>query len=174
MENKSRRSLLKFGVVGGIMLATGGAIYRSMHPAHFSRYQPDAEAETILRALIPAILDGALPSEPSARTQGIDRAVKNIKIAIAGLPYHSQKEVADLFALLSMSLSRRLLTGISDWASASSADVAVFLQEWRTHRTETLQTAYHALHDLTLGPWYGDPENWPRIGYPGPLKELSS
>jgi hypothetical protein len=37
-----------------------------------------------------------------------------------------------------------------------------------------LQSAYHALHDLIFGGWYADSASWAAIGYPGPLKELSS
>ena len=50
--------------------------------------------------------------------------------------------------------------------------MSAFLQEWRFHRIDMLQTAYHALHDLIIGSWYADPVTWQAIGYPGPLKEL--
>lgn len=177
MENKGRRSFLKLGVVAAVALAAGGAIYRSRNPSSYARNELDQAAQEVLRALIPALLHGALPpvAETAARQAAIEAALKNTQIAISGLPYHSQKEVADLFGLLSMSLSRRLLTGLSsDWKEAKLEDISACLQEWRTHRTETLQTAYHAMHDLVLGPWYGNPANWQHIGYPGPLKELSN
>jgi hypothetical protein len=31
-----------------------------------------------------------------------------------------------------------------------------------------LRVAYFALHELVFAAWYGDPQSWPRIGYPGP------
>ena len=37
---------------------------------------------------------------------------------------------------------------------------------------ELLRSAYAALHDLVLGAWYGNPDNWPGIGYPGPAEIL--
>lgn len=177
MENKGRRSFLKLGVVAAVALAAGGAIYRSRNPSSYAKNELDAAAQDVLRALIPALLHGALPpiSESTARQTAIEAALSNVKLAVGGLPYHSQKEVADLFGLLSMRLSRRLLTGLSsDWKEAKLEDISACLQEWRMHRTETLQTAYHAMHDLVIGPWYGNPANWQRIGYPGPLKELST
>jgi hypothetical protein len=94
--------------------------------------------------------------------------------AILGLPLTAQKEVQDLFGLLALAPARRALTGVSSgWANATDAQVTGFLQEWRFHSLDMLQTAYHALHDLIIGSWYADPASWAAIGYPGPMKELA-
>ena len=70
--------------------------------------------------------------------------------------------------------ARRLLAGVSGgWSGADAAQVSAFLQDWRFHRFDMLQSAYHALHDLIIGAWYADPSTWAAIGYPGPMKELS-
>eukprot|EP01030_Chromulinospumella_sphaerica_P009081 gene9081-8893_t len=82
------------------------------------------------------------------------------------------KEVQDLFGLLALAPARRLLAGVSaSWEQAEPAEVADFLQSWRSHRLAMLQTAYLALHDLVLGSWYADPSSWAAIGYPGPRKD---
>lgn len=176
MENQKRRSFLKLGAVGALVLATGGLIYRQTHRAAGveDRFLLQGEARTVLAAIVPALLGSALPLEAAARQAAIKTALDNTQQAISGLPFHAQKEIGDLFGLLALAPARRLLTGMSqDWAQAPQAEVARFLQEWRTHKTETLQTAYHALHDLVIGPWYGNSAVWASIGYPGPIKELS-
>lgn len=174
MENKARRRFLQVGIGSGLLLAAGGAIYRSRNPSTFSRSPLDAQADTVLRALIPALLSGALPTEAAARSKAIESALAGTRQAVAGLALPAQKEVADLFGLLALAPARRLLTGLSDdWPQMQTADLTRVLQEWRLHRTQTLQTAYHALHDLVIGPWYGNPDNWAAIGYPGPLPALA-
>ncbi|HEX7984503.1 MAG TPA: hypothetical protein VF616_13385 [Duganella sp.] len=171
----SRRSFLKLGVAGAIALAAGGAVYRLTHaPAQPQRFALDAATATLLAALIPSMLGPVLPTDPAARAAAIERTAGQVGAAIAGLPLASQKQVGDLFGMLSLAPVRRLLAGVpGGWARAAPADVDAFLQRWRHHRLRTLQTAYHALHDLILGAWYAQPANWAAIGYPGPIKELA-
>ena len=163
-----RRSFLKAGLLGGLALAAGGAVYRQLRPAAAERFALDAEGRTMLAVLIPAVT-GETP-DAAALQAAIDR----VGAAINGLPLRVQKEISDLFGLLSMAPTRRLLAGVPAWPEATPEQVAAFLQSWRTHRTEMLQTAYHGLHDLVIGGWYAEPSTWAAIGYPGPMKELSA
>lgn len=169
-----RRSFLKAGLLGGLALVAGGAVYRQLRPATPSRFALDAAGRTMLAAVIPAIVGPVLPAEAAARQQALAAATERVAGAIQGLPLATQKEISDLFGLLCMAPTRRLLAGVPDWPEASPPQVAAFLQGWRTHRTEMLQTAYQGLHDLVLGAWYSEPSTWAAIGYPGPLKELSA
>jgi len=89
--------------------------------------------------------------------------------AVAGLSAASQQEIGELFGLLVIAPARRVLDGVSTpWREASVAEVGEFLQSWRFSRLSLLQSAYGALHDLTYGAWYGRPEAWQAISYPGP------
>jgi hypothetical protein len=168
----SRRTFLKAGALGVLVLAAGGGIYRATHPAAPARFALDGEARAALHAIVPAILAGALPS--AGREAAIDAAIARVHQAILGLPLATQSEVQDLFGLLALAPARRLLTGISGgWANADPAQVSAFLQDWRVHRLGLLRSAYGALHDLVLGSWYADPSSWAAIGYPGPIPELA-
>lgn len=172
----SRRGFLKTGIVGALLIAAGGGIYRlARGPAAPGRFVMDGEARAAIDAIVPAMLDGALPTDAAERSAAIARATAGVQGAIGGLPLATQQEIADLFGLLALAPARRFLAGVPvSWAEASPDQVAAFLQGWRLHRLGMLQVAYHALHDLVLGAWYADPAAWPAIGYPGPLKELSS
>ena len=166
----SRRNFLKAGLIGTLALTTAGGIYRVLQPSVTStRFILDDKARSALTAIAPVMIgniDAALPDR--------DRAVSLVSEAIAGLPLTTQKEIQDLFVLLTLGPTRRFLAGVPDeWDKARPEDVAAFLQSWRHSRIGLLQTAYHALHDLIIGPWSADASNWAAIGYPGPLKELS-
>ncbi|WP_070313157.1 hypothetical protein [Janthinobacterium sp. HH107] len=171
-----RRSFLKLGVLGACALAAGGAAYRLVRgPAPAGRFVLDGEARAALAAIVPAMLGSALPQEAPARAAALDGAIAGVDTAIHGLPLAAQQEVQDLFGLLALAPARRFVAGVKDgWHAADPAQVAAFLQAWRTHRLATLQTAYLALHDLILGAWYADAAHWAAIGYPGPLPELSA
>ncbi|PHV37497.1 hypothetical protein [Janthinobacterium sp. BJB304] len=171
-----RRSFLKLGVLGACALAAGGTAYRLVRgPAPPGRFVLDGEARAALAAIVPAMLGSALPQEAPARAAALDGAIAGVDTAIHGLPLAAQQEVQDLFGLLALAPARRFVAGVKDgWHAADPAQVAAFLQAWRTHRLATLQTAYLALHDLILGAWYADAAHWAAIGYPGPLPELSA
>ena len=170
----TRRSFLKVGVLAVATLAAGGAIYRyTQGQGAPQRFALTGEAKAVIDAIVPAMLGGVLPTDAAARKAAIDTTTQGVHQAILGLPLGTQKEVADLFGLLALGPARRFLAGIPDgWGQASDAQVAQFLQDWRYHRFATLQTGYHALHDLIIGAWYANPSSWPGIGYPGPVKEL--
>ncbi|HYC42854.1 MAG TPA: hypothetical protein VEB70_07690 [Noviherbaspirillum sp.] len=166
----SRRSFLKVGLLGTLALATAGGLYRITRPAEPpGPFTLDDGAKSVLAAVVPAMLKDAVNSPPD-----IDAAIRRAVDAIHGLPLSAQKEVQDLFALLTLGPSRRLLAGVpDDWGQAKPADVAAFLQDWRFSRIALFQGAYLGLHDLITGSWYSHESTWASIGYPGPIKELS-
>lgn len=170
----SRRSFLKIGVAGACTLAAGGAIYRLVNPASSPhRFALEGPAQTVLNAVIPAMLGPVLPGAGQARAEALRAASQRVRDAVLGLPLATQKEVQDLFGLLALGPARRLLAGVAGgWEHADPGQVQAFLDSWRTHSLQTLQVGYHALHDLITGAWYADPSTWEAIGYPGPMKEL--
>lgn len=167
----SRRSFLKMGLAGVAALAALGGGYAVLHKGKGpGKYVLDDAAKQVFSAIIPVLLAGALPPGP----EPVQQALGRIQNAIASLALSSQQELADLLKLLASSVGRRYLAGVDDdWSQAKPAQVTAFLQKWRSHRSPTLQTGYQALHDLVIGPWYGDESTWAGIGYPGPIKELS-
>ena len=69
--DSNRRSFLKIGVAGAIVLAAGGAVYRLAYaPTPGRRFALDGPATTLLTAVIPSMLGPILPAEPAARAAG--------------------------------------------------------------------------------------------------------
>jgi hypothetical protein len=159
-----RRTFLKVGLIGGAVLAAAGGAALWLKPAARDAATSD-EARTVLRAVIPALLAGALPTNGIAQAR--EAALGRTLAAIASLPPPMRLELGELFALLA-SRPGRWLAGVEDWETADVEQVSRFLQRWRTHTFDLFQAGYHALHDLVLGPWYADESTWDAIGYPGP------
>lgn len=171
----TRRSFLKIGLIGGLTLAAGGALYRMVQgTAPLRPFALDEQARKVLGAIIPVMLGPVLPAGEAARAAAAAATAERVQGAVRGLPLATQKEVQDLFGLLSLGPARRFLAGLpASWDEASDEQVQAFLHSWRFHRIAMLVTAYQALHDLIAGAWYSDPAHWEAIGYPGPIKELS-
>ncbi len=165
-----RRQFLKAGIVGGAVLAAGGAwvVWRDVRDADAESPARDRVAET-LGAIAPVLLAGALPADPAARGAAIASVIVGVKDVIAAFPPAVRAELTDLFRLLDIRIARRLLTGVaSDWRDAEPASVDAFLERWRRSPIALLQSGYFALHDLVLGAWYADEASWPALQYAGP------
>lgn len=172
----TRRQFIKAGIIGGAALTAAGLFYsRGLKEAPSTAVSRGLtlSERTIIAALVPAILAGVLPEAGEARQKAIALTVDGVGVAIGGLSAAAQKELAELFTLLNIAPARVLLAGLwPRWEDASPAEIAAFLQGWRTSRLELLRSAYAALHDLVLGAWYGNPDAWEAIGYPGPPEIL--
>ncbi|MGE5169807.1 MAG: hypothetical protein ACM3JC_05485 [Rudaea sp.] len=165
----SRRRLIFTGVAGVAALAL----------ARFLQPDPAREAgglrglsphgEEIMRALVPAFLDGALPAQAPERHAAVAATVDAISAAIAGLPPLTRDELSTLFAILAFAPLRIAVAGIDRaWPDVAIEDARAFIERLRTSRIPQKRAAYDAFHQLTLAAWYASPRAWPAIGYAGP------
>ncbi len=153
----TRRQFLKTGLAGGLLLGTAGC----------ARPPAERRRRAVLAAIVPVMLAGAIGQEQSSAA--IARTVASVETAIAGLALPTQKEIGQLFDLLSFAPTRILAAGVwADWPQASPEAIGRFLESWRHSRFDLLKSGYAALHNLIFGAWYATPESWPAIGYPGP------
>jgi hypothetical protein len=161
-----RRTFLRLSVLGAAVLGAGVIAVRLA-----GRDTPEAaraDASTVLRGVIPALLAGVLPLEPEAYRVAQRDALERTLTAIDGLPAVIRAELGQLFGLLA-SHPGRWLAGL-DWDTATPEQVASFLRRWRTSSFDLFVVGYQAMHDLVFGSWYADPSSWEAIGYPGPTK----
>ena len=170
----SRRTFLKVGVASACVLMTARVLDRNVFAQEQKRGSLDlkkiANKDAVcIAALTAAVLKGALPDESVARVIAINEVVEAFDRTIAGLPPAVQKEVEELLSLLTFSISRRFIAGVSKpWDEASEDDVANFLNNWRQSRFDLLQQGYQALVRVIVACWYGNPLSWGQIGYGGP------
>ncbi len=156
-----RRRFFKVGLIGLGLLSAGGALLAVTR-------DPAKERKTVLDGVIPALLEGVLPSDAAAQKTMIEKTRLAVETAIAGLAPSAQNEIAQLFALLA-SKPGQWLAGVSSWDQATSKELNAFLTAWRYHKVGLFQVGYLALHDLVTGSFYAEQSNWERLGYPGPL-----
>lgn len=176
----ARRRLLKTGVAGWWLLAASAALTSAC-----ARHEPGAVGAanavkrafftprdaSIVRALAPVLLDGALPADAAGRAAALDDVVSAFDGIAAAMPPAVRAELRELFDLLGLGVTRALLAGVwSSWDQASAQEVAGFLDGWKTSRFNLFRSAYFALHDLIVAGWYGNEKSWARAGYPGPPK----
>jgi len=164
----NRRTLLQAGVAGGAALLLGRWLYTATTPQPAAPGTLDASARTILAAIIPVLLDGALPGGADAGAAHAETLI-GVEQTIAGLPPATRAELAELFSLLGFAPTRCLVAGVwAPWPQASREAVAAFLASWRDSRFTLLRSAYGALHQIVLAAWYANSRSWPAIGYAGP------
>ncbi len=157
----TRREFLKTGLAGALLLNVAGC----------TRPAQGNGRTVVLTALIPVFLAGVLPRGGATRPELIARTVAGVDKAIAGLALATQKEVGELFDLLSFTPTRMIVAGVwSPWPEASAEAIGRFLESWRNSRFDLLKSGYAALHDLIFSAWYARPDTWTAIGYPGPPK----
>ena len=164
----TRRQFLKVGIASGIVLAGAGWLALRREPAGGYQWL-DKRSATIVAALVPAVLEGALPVEGRAREDAVRETTASFDRAVSGLSPAVQEEIAQLFALLGIAAGRFIVAGVrSSWAEATGEEVSAFLARWRTSRFALLRAGCQALTQLILAAWYGNPASWPGIAYPGP------
>jgi hypothetical protein len=123
----------------------------------------------VFRAVGDALLDGSLPSDPTARDMALTQWLQRLDDTVAGFPKALRDELAQLLALLNTSPGRRWLTGLADdWHVASLPQKQLALQRMRTAASPLRQQAYHALHELASASYFSVPDTWRLMGYPGP------
>ena|SRR5688500_10796236 len=163
-----RRTFLTVGLAGAATLAAAGwfASVLRMRPGTSAL---DDNARAIVAAIVPAMLDRALPEPRSDRNAAVAETVDGVDRAIQGLPPSARAELGQLFALLALTPARRAFAGVaSPWTEATREEIDEFLNAWRSSGWALKRSAYDALHQIILAAWYGNPRSWADIGYPGP------
>ncbi|CAD5106046.1 twin-arginine translocation pathway signal protein [Zestomonas carbonaria] len=167
----SRRNLLKVGLLGSAFLATAGVA------ASLSGCSADTPASGMralrqsdlpfLRALVPAMLAGAVPA--ASLPQAVDKTIAGLDYSLDHLSPEMLKLTLQLFDVLALPVTRGPLTGIwGSWEKASAEDVRAFLERWQNSSLSLLKMGHSSLLQLVMMAWYGNPESWAHCGYPGP------
>lgn len=162
-----RRSLLKRGLLGGVLLtvaALGGIALMpgdsSVKPAG-KLFTIDAKNFPVLVAVAARVLAGTTAS-PSDIAMKVDQALRYTSL-------ESQKDLNAGLMLLENALAGLLLRGKpSTFTELDEKAQDAALYGWRDSKLVLLRSAYHALRKLCLAAHYATPSGWPDTGYPGP------
>ena len=170
----NRRRFIKLGATGLLMAGGLGWLGR-----HFAKVDVVAGRSVVLpqhrpmlHALAEGLLDPALPA--TGRQEAIEVAVNAFIEATKTLAASAQAELGQLLNILENPVGRRLIADLgTNWEKATPAQVQAFLISFRDHPIPALRPGYHALHDLMMAGWYGQPGQWVDMGYPGPPFQIA-
>lgn len=164
-----RRSLLKLGLVSGVVLAVAGGAAVLLQPG-LEQGRLTAPARALFASLGRAILQGTLPADPQAAALAVQGMVERIDTLAQNLPPHVQAELSQLVGLLCTAPGRLGLAGLTPaWQDATEAQVRAALDGMRYSSLAVRQQAYLALHEIVGGAYFSDESTWTVVGYPGPM-----
>jgi hypothetical protein len=161
-----RRSILKVGVLGGVVLAVGGAAL-SLRPSNngVALEQPllslSPGAFYVLVQVAARIMRGtaSMPVTIAHRVDG----------AIARLPRAAQRDLDTVLVLLDNAVSGLIFARRPTTFSSLDGDAQdAFLKSWRDSRIALLRGAYNSLRKLCLAAHYATPDAFADAAYPGP------
>jgi len=181
----SRRGFLRMGATAGVTLIgisalaglTGCSTRRPVtdpagtlpetHPDSDWRFL-NQEDRVLLAALMPALLTPMLPQEGSLREQAITRTIHDMDTALYFMGPPNQAEFRQLFDLLHFTPTRLSVARVtSRWENVSEEQAEAFLQRWRDSGFAILNNAYLGLVQVTNAAWFGNPDHYAQMGYPG-------
>jgi len=171
LPSPGRRSLLKRGLLGGALLAVGGAGFLALRPGRRQPAPPGgmlvfSEHEAAVLDAIARRLVGDVPGWPGVEEVGVVQAVDRIASRVEP---SVQAELKQLLGLFDNALAGFLFGGwLRPFTALDPKDQDRVLEEWRDSRVALRRTGYNALRTLVLAGYTQSPLTWKPIGYPGP------
>lgn len=174
----SRRSFVKTGVLGSVMLVGASTVAQLQgcaslpatdsdgNPTSWKLLRPKDRA--ILGAIAPVALAGAFPQDRAAT---LDTFLPQVDTFLFSTSKGNHDALYQLFDLLDLRVTRVLLTGVwSSWGNIQDDQVEDFMQSWRDSSMNQLRLGYAQLTQVLNLVWYAQPANISPTIYPGPPK----
>ncbi len=170
-ERYGRRSFLRKGIVGTVLLAAGGgswlATRKTNVPADAGAGLRIFSAEEAVVLL--AIADRLVPERAGFPRPGQLRLTVKMDAVAEMADPATQGELRQLVRLFESALSGFLLDGQAQLFTASTPDRQDRrLAGWAQSRIALRRTGFKALKRLVYASYYASPETWAAVGYPGP------
>lgn len=162
----NRRQFIKTGLALGTAAALGVQLYPVLTAQSITEPSAQEPAKTVLAALLPALLFGALPNDTAAAQRQIDQTVDAVLAFLPYLPKRQQHDLQQLFVMLDTQLLRLALAGhLTPLSELPVPARLALLHGWRDSFIALLNQAYAGLRELLYGSYYGNPEHWTPIAY---------
>ena len=186
---ETRRGFLKKTLGGAALLAAAGAVPLALRKTQLRpvrsplRFFTAAEysvfaavAERVLArgpADVPPELAGVLRTRPPAPAPAEVDVAGKADVFLAPLDAASAKDLKQLLALFDNALFSAVTGGPPRPFTRMSPDEQdAHVERWATSRMAVRRTGFQALKRLSAAVYYGSPETYASVGYPGPPDEL--
>ncbi len=167
----TRRSLLKGGIGGAVLLGIGGVGLSLQSSTLEPTPSEELHALTLAEYSIVCAVARRVCPQPRADVPGAD-AIGVGLLADRMLAHAAPEALADVKTVLA--LFENGLTGalfferLRPFTALSGDDQDRVLLAWRDSRVALRRTVYRALSALATSIYFGDARVWPGLGYPGP------
>ncbi len=169
--SQSRRGVLKKGLFGGLLLALGGGTWlatrRGAQVAVPAGLQVLNAAEY---AVVWAVVQRFIPARDGFPTPESLQTALACDGILARTEDVTQSDLKQLLMLFENALPTFLFGGrTSPFTQLEPREQDEVLAEWRDSRIPLRRTGYLALRGLAMAGYYGNPQTWGAVHYPGPL-----
>lgn len=163
----NRRTFIRRGLFGGVLLAVGGSVGLAVWPTQrMARPRRPLRAFDERQFAILAAVAGRTVQAPGADPVEI---AHRVDAQLATAYPEVRADFGKLLLLLDNALAGLLLDGrpkpFTRLSPEAQDDVLV---AWSESRLAVRRSGYAALRKLTQASWYAGPEAWAECGYPGP------
>ncbi len=171
LHEPTRRSVLKKGLLGGLLLGASGAGLLA-----FRRGSPTAlPAEGLISfdllefSVVAAIASRMIPVRAGFPSNDQVRVAFNADRVLARADPSARKDVKQLLRLVENGLANFLFGGRPQAFTALSPEAQdAVLSEWQASRLTVRRTGFQALRALVMASYYASPVAWAAVGYRGP------
>jgi Gluconate 2-dehydrogenase subunit 3 len=169
--DSTRRSLLKKGLLGGVLLAVGGGAAIALRPTKKIAVpkRPLKVFTPTEYAIFAAVAERVVrPPKDAPTVAEIDVAAR--ADAAMALAYPSvQKEIRQLLRLFENGLTGLASgAGLAPFTASTRKAQDVRLASWSVSRVPVFRTGFQAMKRLACACYYSSPQTWKSIGYAGP------
>lgn len=170
-EKDGRRGFLKKGLVGAALLAVGGGTWlvtRKTRPA--PSLGGPLRALSVEEATVVLAIANRLVPERIGFPRPLEVGLPGKVDAMVALAHPAtQKEVRQLLRLFENALTGFLFGGqLRPFTASSPWEQDERLRGWSRSRIVLRRSGFRALKKLVYAAYFGSPETWAAIGYPGP------
>ncbi len=170
LPGETRRTFLKKGVVGGILLLAGGVAAIAFRRSRLRTPKAALKVLSVAEySVLAAVADRLIPAgddfPPSSDVQCVEKVDALLVHADPGMVVELRRLIAVFENALTGLVFERRPTPFTQ-LSADEQDRV--LLEWRDSRLVFRRSGYKALKNLVDSAYYASPEVYPAVGYPGP------
>lgn len=166
----SRRSLIKRGIFGGVLLAGGGLA--SLGSRSSRLVVPLRELKHLSEAqysVFSAIAARVIPEGNGFPSTRVVQVAEKVDEVLGKLHPTDRAELLQAISLLENSLAAFLLDArVTPFTRLDGEGQDRALRAWRDSRFLMRRSAYRAMKLMVTAAYYGSPESWEAVGYPGP------
>ena len=172
--NKSRRTFLVRSMVVVGLAVTGKLFWIKNEETIPEELSDDSqwlvlseEDRLVLAVITPVLLAGVVKT--TLNGEQLVNYLKDFDKGLDLLPETQQAEFKELLSLLSSMVGRVVVASVwSSWNNVNASTVENMLSSWRTSYLDLMKVAYKGIKELSYASWYGNPQHWDGLKYPGP------